>query len=355
MRQYRPTSASTSKTGDDLVALQALLHRHERIDPHAIVVDVEKSITPREPNPGSTTGATRGDHHGGRSDAPSAATGRDVEPGGPAGCRPHRAPIPARGGVRRRTAAPWPPRGRATRRAGGRRPRAPSPRSPTSATGGSSASSGLPARNASECAANTAAHTPARPASISGASGGDGATCTRACSPTQAGGVEHGPQRLGGRQRRTRSSRGTPARPIAIARPAALASVASTGSAARARVAITAEATPPTSSRSVGAVALEDAPERDRRGGGDRARSRRRRSDAVRERTFPGCVPSFLQWGRGCQHDAVPARASEGEVRPGSPGPRAGQRGPGAGWQGRRGARARRASDRTRPPPGSAT
>jgi len=53
------------------------------------------------------------------------------------------------------------------------------------AIGGTSARRGLPARNASACELNTAAHSATTAARIKGASGGAGETCTRACSPTR--------------------------------------------------------------------------------------------------------------------------------------------------------------------------
>ena len=56
----------------------------------------------------------------------------------------------------------------------------------TSAAGGTSASSGLPARNARAWQENTAAHTAAIDANTSGFNGGAGATWMRACSPTGA-------------------------------------------------------------------------------------------------------------------------------------------------------------------------
>ena len=320
MRQYRPTSVCDVEHGDGLVALQARLHRHERIDAHAVVVGAWRSRSRRASRTRAArsgaiaatitaAAATR------RAPRPAATSSRAARPGR----RPHRppalhAPEPVGEQQRGGRDEEEQPEDRADTSSSTESAK------PTSATGGSSAEQRAPGAERERVRREHRGPHTGEPGEHQGGQRRRGSDLHPGLLADLAGGVERGAQRSRAWAGRTRSSRGTPASPIAIARPdGARRAWRARGCAVPAARRSRAEATPAASRRSVGPVALEDAAERDARPRRRPAPSRRRRSDAVCERTFPGCVPSFLQGGRGGQHDAVPSGAGEREVRLGGP------------------------------------
>ena len=259
--------------------------------------EVEKSITPREPNPGSTIGATAATITAAaatrRAPRPAATSSRAARPGpvhtGPQPCT-RRSPSANSSAVAAMRKS-RPKTGRITSSST-------ESAKPTSATGGSRPSRGLPARNASEWAANTAAHTPASPASIRGASGGEGATCTRACSPTRAA-ASSAARRVSGVGRPNQVVSGNTSHPIAIARPTMLAIVASTRLRRSSSEAMTAEATPAASRRIVGPLPSKTRPS---------AMAAAAATSTVATPAIRRCVRADVPWVRAI----VPSRGSWG-------------------------------------------
>ena len=319
-RHHAPVPAHVGphvEDGDRLVALQALLHRHEGIDAHAVVVGGREVDDAARAEPGQHDRGDRSDHHGGRRHPASPAPGRDVEPGRPARARSIPAPSPAPAGAPSANSSAVAAIRNSTPNTGLITSSSTVSANATSATGGSNAEQRAAGAERERVSREHRRPHAGEPGEHQGASGGEGATCTRACSPTRRGGVERGAQRLE-RGQAEPGRLGEHEHPIAIASPDDAHERREHQVAPFQRAAITAETTPAASRRTLGRCPRTRArtrwPPRRRP-----APSRRRRSAAVCEATFPGYVPSFLQAHRGGEDDAVPPRAGEGEAGLGGP------------------------------------
>ena len=322
MRQYADIGSAPGRPGSGSSRCEARLHRHERIDAHPAVVVR-----------GEVDDAARAEPRDQRTDAIAATTTAAVAT--------RRAPRPAATSSLARTARTGPDRppalhaaervGEQQRERAARGTAAPysglmnssrtESANATSATGGRSASSGLPARNASACAENTAAHIAAIAGEHQRGQRGRGRDLDAGLLADPARGLEGG----------ARGSRGS-GRPCQVVSGNTRSPIATTS--ALAADERREQQVAPFEQRRDHRRGQRRRPSAAAWGRGPRtrvrtrtpwrsrpARSRRRRSDAVHEPTFLGCVPSFLQARGGGQDDAVPSGAGRGRGEPAWPGP----------------------------------